>query len=146
MRRSGGSCSLPLREVKRLRVAVEVGVGVDEGDFFGGDGGGEEMLFLGGAVPEAGSQDLDDIAVYRPVILVAAFELEGAGTDADDIAVEVDHGAVGEGMNLDGAVAELGFVCAFAGFGVDGAFGGAAAQEQGEGGEEKVAGFHFWGV
>ena len=64
---------------------------------------------------------------------MAALELKGAGADSDDIAVEVDHGAVGEGMNLDGAVAELGFVCAFAGFGVNGAFGGAAAQEQGKG-------------
>lgn len=133
MRRNGGTCSLPLREAEWLRVWVEVGVGVDEGDFLRGGGGGEKMLFLGAAVPEAGSQDLDDIAVHRPVISVAALELEGAGADSDDIAVEVDHGAVGEGMNLDGAVAELGFVCAFAGFWVDGAFGGAAAQEQGEG-------------
>jgi hypothetical protein len=105
------------------------GVGMDEGDFFGGNGCGEEMLFLGAAVPEAGAKDLDDIAVHRPVISVAAFELEGAGGDADDIAVEVDHGAVGEGVDIDGAVAELGFVFAFAGLKVDGAASGGAATE-----------------
>ena len=134
--------ALFLREGEGFGVGVEVGVGVDEGDFFWWDGGGEKMLFLGAAVPEAGSDDLDDIAVHRPVISVAAFEFEGAGADADDIAVEVDHGAVGEGVDFDGAVAELGFVCAFAGFGVDSAFGGAAAQEQGEG-EKQKRGFHF---
>lgn len=112
-------------------------MGVDEGDFFWGDGGGEKMLFLGGAVPEAGSDDLDGVAVEGPAVLVAAFELERAGSDADDIAVEVDHGAVGEGVDFDGAVAELGFVFAFAGLKVDGAFSGAAAQEQGEGAQNK---------
>ena len=66
------------------------------------------------------------------MILVAALELEGAGADAEDVAVEIDHGAVGEGVDFDGAVAELGFPGAFAGFEVDGAAGGAAAQEQGE--------------
>lgn len=105
-------------------------MGVDEGDFLGWCGGGEKMLFLRAAVPEAGSEDLDDIAVEGPAALVAALELEGAGGDADDIAVQVDHGAVGKGVDLDGAVAELGFVCAFAGFGVDGALGSDATSEE----------------
>ena len=126
MRRSGGSCSLPLRESERLRVAVYVGVRVNEGDFFWWGGGGEKMLFLGGAVPEAGAEDLDGVAVEGPAVLVAALELERAGSDADDIAVEVDHGAVGQGVDLDGAVAELGFQFAFAGLEVDSAAGGAA--------------------
>jgi hypothetical protein len=117
-------------------------VGVDEGNFFWGNGCGEEMLFLGAAVPEAGAEDLNGVSVKGPAVLVAALELEGAGGDADDIAVEVDHGAVGEGVDLDGAVAVLGFVFAFAGLEVDGAAGGgAAAQEQGEG-EKQKEGFH----
>ena len=99
---------------------------MNEGNFFWGDGGGEKMLFLGGAVPEAGAEDLDGVAVEGPAVLVAALELEGAGGDADDIAVEVDHGAVGQGVDLDGAVAELGFQFAFAGLEVDSAAGGAA--------------------
>lgn len=45
-------------------------------------------------------------------------------------------------MDLDGAVAVLGFPFALIGFEVDGAFSGAAAQEQGEG-EEEREGFHF---
>jgi len=106
---------------------VILGVGVDEGDFFGWGGGGEEMLFLGGAVPEAGSDDLHGVAVEGPAVLVAALELEGAGGNAYHIAVEVDHGAVGQGVDFDGAVAELGFVFAFAGLEVDGAAGGGAA-------------------
>ena len=106
---------------------------VDEGDFFWGGSGGEKMLFLGGAVPEAGSDYLHWVAVERPASLVAALELKSAWSDAYHIAVEVDHGAVGEGVDFDGAVAELGFVFAFAGLEVDSAFGGAAAQEQGEG-------------
>lgn len=105
-------------------------VGVNEGDFFGGGGGGKKVLFLGGAVPEAGSEDLHNIAVGGPASLVAALELEGAGRDADDIAVDVDHGAVGEGVDLDGAVAELGFPFSFVGFDVEGAFrAGAGSQE-----------------
>lgn len=132
MRQNGGSCSLAVRETEWLRVGVEMGVGVDECNFFWGGGGGEKMLFLGCAVPEAGSEDLHDIAVYRPVISVAAFELKGAGANANDIAVEVDHGAVGECVDLDGAVAELGFPFAVSGFEVDGAARGAAAQEQGQ--------------
>ena len=106
-----------------------MGVGVDEGDFFGWDGGGKKMLFLGGSVPEAGADDLDGVAVEGPASLVAALELKGAGGNAYHIAVEVDHGAVGEGVDFDGAVAELGFVFAFAGLEVDGAFGGASAQD-----------------
>jgi len=132
-RRNGGSCSLPLREGEWLRIWIEVGVRVDEGDFSGGSSGGEEMLFLGGAVPETSSDDLDGVAVEGPASLVAALELKGAGGDADDIAVKVDHGAVGEGVDFDGAVAVLGLPGAFAGLEVDGAFGGASAQEQGEG-------------
>lgn len=108
---------------------------VDEGDFSGGSSGGEEMLFLGGAVPEAGSEDLHGVAVEGPASLVAALELKGAGGNAYHIAVEVDHGAVGEGVDFDGAVAVLGFPGFFAGLKVDGAFSGAAAQEQGEGAE-----------
>jgi len=53
------------------------------------------MLFLGAAVPESGSDYLDGVAVEGPAVLVAALELKGAGSDADDIAIEVDHGAVG---------------------------------------------------
>ena len=132
-RPNGGTCRLPLRESEWLRIGIEVGVRVDEGDFFWWGGGGEKMLFLGGAVPEAGSQDLDGVAVEGPAVLVAALELEGAWSDADDIAVQVDHSAVGEGVDLDGAVAVLGLPGAFAGLEVDGAAGGsAAAQEQGE--------------
>lgn len=108
-------------------------MGVDKGYFLRRCGSGEKMLFLGGAVPEAGSDDLDGVAVEGPASLVAALELKGAGGNAYHIAVEVDHGAVGEGVDFDGAVAELGFVFAFAGLEVDGAFGGASAQEQGEG-------------
>ncbi len=134
--------ALFLREGEGFGVGVEVGVGVDEGDFFWWDGGGEKMLFLRSAVPEAGSDDLDGVAVEGPASLVAALELEGAGADADDIAVEVDHGAVGEGVDFDGAVAVLGFPGFFAGLKVDGAFSGAAAQEQGEG-EKQKRGFHF---
>ena len=118
-------------------------MGVDEGYLFWWCGGGEEMLFLGGSVPEAGSDYLHWVAVERPASLVAALELKSAWSDADDIAVEVDHGAVGQGVDLDGAVAELGFVFAFAGLEVDGAAGGsAAAQEQSEG-EKQRRGFHF---
>lgn len=62
--------------------------------------------------------------------MVAALELEGAGGNANDIAVKVDHGAVGEGVDFDGAVAVLGFPGAFAGFGVDGAFGRGATGEE----------------
>ena len=109
---------------------VVLGVGVDKCDFFGWDGGGEKMLFLGAAVPEAGSDDLHGVAVEGPAVLVAALELEGARGDADDIAVEVDHGAVGEGVDFDGAVAVLGFPGAFAGLEVDGAAGGGAAAEE----------------
>ena len=109
---------------------VILGVGVDEGDFLGGGGGGEKMLFLGGAVPEAGSKDLDGVAVEGPAVLVAAFELERAGGDADDIAVQINYGAVGQGVDLDGAVAVLGFPGAFAGFGVDGALGRGATGEE----------------
>ena len=129
-RRNGGSCSLPLREGERLGIWIKVGVGVDEGDFFGWDGGGKKMLFLGGSVPEAGADDLDGVAVEGPAVLVAAFELERAGGDADDIAVEVDHGAVGERVDFDREVAELGFPFALVGFEVDGAFrAGAGAEE-----------------
>lgn len=130
MRRSGGSCSLPLRETEWLRVWVEVRVRVDEGYFFWGVGGGEKMLFLGCAVPKTGADDLDGVAVEGPAALVAALELEGAGGDADDIAVEVDHGAVGEGVDLDRAVAEFGFPFAVAGFEVDGAARGAGAERE----------------
>jgi hypothetical protein len=123
-----------LRKREGFWVGVEMGVGVDEGDFFWWCGGGEEMLFLGGSVPEAGSDNLDGVSVEGPAVLVAALELEGAWSDADDIAVQVDHGAVGEGVDLDGAVAVLGFPGFFAGLEVDGAAGGsAAAQEEGEG-------------
>ena len=115
-----------LRKREGFWVGVEMGVGVDEGDFFWWCGSGEEMLFLGGAVPEAGSDNLDGVSVEGPAVLVAALELEGAWSDADDIAVKVDHGAVGEGVDLDGAVAELGFQFAFAGLEVDSAAGGAA--------------------
>ena len=55
MRRCGGNFRLPLREAEWLGVWVEVGVGMDKGDFFWGDGGGEKMLLLGAAVPKAGS-------------------------------------------------------------------------------------------
>jgi len=126
-----------LREGEGFGGGVEVCVGVDEGYFLRRGGGGEEMLFLGGAVPEAGAEDLDGVAVEGPASLVAAFELERAGSDADDIAVKVDHGAVGQGVDLDGAVAELGFPGFFAGLKVDGAFSGAAAEEQGEGAESQ---------
>ncbi len=122
--------ALFLREGEGFGVGVEVGVGVDEGDFLRGGGGGEKMLFLGGAVPEAGSDDLDGVAVEGPASLVAALEFDDAGGDADDIAVEVDHGAVGEGVDFDGAVAVLGFPGAFAGLEVDGAAGGGAAAEE----------------
>ena len=143
MPRNGGTCRLPLRKSERLGIWIEVGVGVDEGDFLRGGGGGKEMLFLGGAVPETGAEDLDGVAVEGPSSLVAALELKGAGGNAYHIAVEVDHGAVGEGVDFDGAVAELGFPGAFAGLEVDGAAGcGAAAQEQGEGKKQK-RGFHF---
>ena len=105
-------------------------VGVDEGYFFWWCGGGEKMLFLGSAVPKTGSQDLHNIAVGGPASLVAALELKGAGGDADDIAVEVDHGAVGEGVDIYRAVAKLGFPFALVGFEVDGAFrAGAGGQE-----------------
>ena len=110
---------------------------MDEGYFLRRGGGGKKMLFLGGAVPEAGSDDLDGVAVEGPASLVAALELKGAGGDADDIAVKVDHGAVGEGVDFDGAVAVLGFPGFFAGLKVDGAFSGAAAQEQGKGAQNK---------
>jgi len=68
---------------------------VNERDLFWWDGGGKKMLFLGAAVPESGSDYLDGVAVEGPAVLVAALELKGAGSDADDIAIEVDHGAVG---------------------------------------------------
>ena len=122
--------ALFLRESEWLGTWIQVGVRVDEGDFFWWDGGGEKMLFLGAAVPEAGSDDLHGVAVEGPAVLVAALELEGARGDADDIAVEVDHGAVGEGVDFDGAVAVLGFPGAFAGLEVDGAAGGGAAAEE----------------
>ena len=104
-----------------LRVRMKVG------DLLGRGGGGVEMLLLHGAVEPAGSEDLDDIAVEGPAGLVAAFELEGAGGDADDIAVEVDHGAAGCAVDADGAVAVFGFPLAFAGLEVDGALGRGAA-------------------
>ncbi len=122
--------ALFLREGDGFWVGVEMGVGVDESDFLGWNGGGEKMLFLRAAVPESGSEDLDGVAVEGPPVLVAALELEGAGGNADDIAAQVDHGAVGKGVNFDGAVAELGFVFAFAGLEVDGAFGRGAAGEK----------------
>lgn len=144
MRQNGGSCSLPVRETEWLRVGVEMGVGVDEGDFFGGGGNGEKMLFLGGAVPEAGSEDLHNIAVGGPAGLVAALELEGAGADADDVAVEVDHGAVGEGVDLDGAVAVVGLDLAYDGLyvraGLRGSLRACAAAERKAGEDEE--GFH----
>ena len=84
-----------LGEGEGFWVGVEMGVGVDEGDFLRGGGGGEKMLFLGGAVPKAGSENLDGVAVEGPASLVAALELKGAGGDADNISVDVDHGAVG---------------------------------------------------
>lgn len=87
--------ALFLREGEGFRVGVEMGVGVDEGDFLRGGGSGEKMLFLRSAVPKAGSDDLHGVAVEGPTVLVAAFELKRAGSDADDIAVKVDHGAVG---------------------------------------------------
>ena len=117
-------------------------MGVDEGYLFWWCGGGEEMLLLGGAVPEAGSDDLDGVAVEGPASLVAALELKGAGGDADDIAVKVDHGAVGQGVDFDGEVAVLGFPSEFAGLEVDGAaVCGETDQEQGEG-EKQKEGFH----
>ena len=88
---------------------VILGVGVEVGDLLGRRGGGEEVLLLHGAVEPAGSEDLDDIAVEGPAALVAALELEGAGGDADDIAVEIDHGAAGGAVDADGAVSEFGF-------------------------------------
>ena len=109
-----------------------MGLGVHEGDFFWRGGRGEKMLFLRGSVPESGSKDLDGVAVQGPASLVATLELEGAGTDADDIAIEIDHGAVWQGVDFDGEVAVLGFPGAFAGLEVDGASSGTAAQEQGK--------------
>ena len=106
---------------------VVLGVRMEVGDLLGRGGGGEEVLLLHGAVEPAGSEDLDDIAVKGPAALVAALEFEVAGGDADDIAVEVDHGAAGGAVDADGAVSELGFPLAFAGFDIDGAAGGAAA-------------------
>ena len=104
-----------------------LGVGVEVGDLLGRRGDGMEMLLLHGAIEPAGSEDLDIVAVGGPAVAVAAFELEHAGGDADDIAIEIDHGAAGGAVNADGAVAELGFPLAFAGFDIDGAAGGAAA-------------------
>lgn len=42
---------------------VILGVGVDESDFLGWNGGGEKMLFLRAAIPESGADDLDGVAV-----------------------------------------------------------------------------------
>jgi hypothetical protein len=41
--------------IERKWAGIVLGVGVDEGNFFWGDGGGEKMLFLGAPVPETGS-------------------------------------------------------------------------------------------
>jgi len=116
-----------------------LGVGVEVGDLLGRGGDGVEMLLLHGAIEPAGSEDLDIVAVGGPAALVAAFELEHAGGDADDIAVQIDHGAAGGAVDGDGAVSKFGFPGAFAGFGVDGAFGtGAGSEEQGRGEGEEV--------
>ena len=118
---------------------VVLGVRMEVGDLLGRGGGGEEALLLHGAVEPAGSEDLDDIAVEGPAALVAALELEHAGGDADDIAVEIDHGAARGAVDGDGAVSEFGFPLAFAGFDIDGALGrGAGSEEQGRGEGEVV--------
>lgn len=117
---------------------VVLGVGVEVGDLLGRGGDGVEVLLLHGAVEPAGSEDLDIQAVGGPAVAVAALELEHAGGDADDIAVEIDHGAAGGAVDGDGAVSKFGFPLAFAGFGVDGAFGtGAGSEEQGREGDEE---------
>ena len=108
------------------------------GDLLGRGGDGVEVLLLHGAVEPAGSEDLHIQAVGGPTAAVAAFEIERAGSDADDIAVEIDHGAAGGAVDGDHAVGEVGFPSAFASFGVDGAAGGAAGEEQGRGEGEVV--------
>lgn len=119
-------------------------MGVDEGDFLRGIGGGGECLCLDGSVPETDAQVLKQVAVGGPRFFIATLELEGAGGDADDIAVDVYHGTVGEGVDLDGAVAVVGLDLAYDGLyvraGLRGSLRACAAAERKAGEDEE--GFH----
>ena len=103
---------------------------MDEGNFLRGVGGGGECLCLDGSVPEAGAEGLVVVAVVGPGFFEGALELERAGGDADDIAVEVYHGAVGEAVDFDAAVAVERGLLAFHGFEVGAAFCACAAAER----------------
>ena len=105
-------------------------VGVDEGDLLRGVGGGGKCLCLDGSVPETGAEGLEIVAVVGPGFFEGALELERAGGDADDIAVEVYHGAVGEAVDLDAAVAVKLGLLAFHGFEVDAALCAGASAER----------------
>lgn len=119
---------LPLGEGGGWRGDV-AGDGVEEDDTPGDGGGAEEFLLFVGSIGPAGAEELDIVAVRGPGAVPAAFERDGAGADADDIVVEVDDGAGGEGLDFDGAGGVAGFLLGFDGGDIECAGGGAAGEE-----------------